>query len=235
MSNDKNTSDIQNIKYSVIYSGRRTLGISIKSDASVIVRVPYRTSDKTIRRLVQGKAAWIIKHRDYYRNEAITRTEKLYTDGEEHLFRGNKCGLKILSSARPFYRLYNGTIELGLAKTTDSKSVKAMLYNCYKNEAATIFPESLNRILQKYKEYNFHPTSLVIRTMRRRWGSCSNKGIITLNTELIRLPEVYMEYVIIHELCHLRQHNHGPLFYKLLSELFPEWKKARKELRGYIQ
>jgi predicted metal-dependent hydrolase len=81
----------------------------------------------------------------------------------------------------------------------------------------------------------FKPTGLVIRTMKRRWGSCSNKGVITLSTELIKLSDLYIEYVITHELCHLKHHNHGPQFYKLLSEVFPEWKTVRKELRKYIQ
>jgi predicted metal-dependent hydrolase len=70
--------------------------------------------------------------------------------------------------------------------------------------------------------------------MKRRWGSCSNKGIITLSTELIKLPDLYLEYVIIHELCHLKHHNHGSGYYKLLSELFPDWKAARKDMRTYF-
>jgi hypothetical protein len=70
--------------------------------------------------------------------------------------------------------------------------------------------------------------------MKSRWGSCSKKGIITLSTELIKLPDIYIEYVIIHELCHLKHHNHGKEYYNLLSELFPAWKNVRKDLRGYI-
>jgi predicted metal-dependent hydrolase len=69
--------------------------------------------------------------------------------------------------------------------------------------------------------------------MKRRWGSCSNKGKITLSSELIRLSDNYIEYVIIHELCHLRHHNHGPRFYEMLSELYPEWKTVRKEMKNY--
>jgi predicted metal-dependent hydrolase len=70
--------------------------------------------------------------------------------------------------------------------------------------------------------------------MRSRWGSCSKQGKITLSTELIKLPDIFLEYVIIHELCHLKHHNHGKEYYKLLSELFPDWKIVRKGLRDYI-
>jgi len=71
--------------------------------------------------------------------------------------------------------------------------------------------------------------------MKRRWGSCSNKGVITLSTELIKFSDLYIEYVIAHELCHLKHHNHGSQYYTLLTEVFPEWKRVRKELRKYIQ
>jgi predicted metal-dependent hydrolase len=228
-------SDSDIIEYKVIFSRRRTLGISIKPDASVIVRVPLRTPEKTIRRLVQEKSTWIIKHRDYYRNHSITKSSIRYSDGEKHLFRGSHSELKIRRSPVSYCLFKNDTIELGMAKTIDSDSVKAMLYKGYKSEAASVFPGILNLVLQKHDKHNFKPAGLKIRTMKRRWGSCSSRGLITLNTELIRLPDLYTEYVITHELCHLRHHNHGPHFYELLSELFPDWKRVRKELRSYIQ
>ncbi len=70
--------------------------------------------------------------------------------------------------------------------------------------------------------------------MKSRWGSCSNRGVIVLNTELIRLPDKFVRYVILHELCHLKEHNHGAGFYRLLSGLAPDWKAVRKELRTYM-
>lgn len=70
--------------------------------------------------------------------------------------------------------------------------------------------------------------------MKSRWGSCSSKGKITLNTELIKLADKYIEYVMIHELCHLKHHNHGPGFYALMTELCPDWKRLRNELKSYI-
>jgi hypothetical protein len=110
-----------------------------------------------------------------------------------------------------------------------------LLYKGYKTEALKYFPELFNKVLRDHENQMFKPTGLVIRTMKRRWGSCSNKGVITLSTELIKLSDLYIEYVITHELCHLKHQNHGPQFYKLLSEVFPEWKTIRKELRKYIQ
>jgi predicted metal-dependent hydrolase len=227
--------NFKDIEFKVIYSGRRTLGISVLPDSSVIVRVPYRTSEKTINRLVQEKAKWIIKHRDNYRSQDHNKLNRLYINGEKFLFRGIETVLIIEKSKKPFVRFNGGTIELGLEKTEDAKAIKKLLYKGYKDEANIILPMILNKMLIRHENQAFKPTGLVIRTMKRRWGSCSNKGKITLSTELIKLPDLYIEYVIIHELCHLRHHNHGTGYYKLLSELFPEWRSVRKELRRYIQ
>jgi len=143
--------------------------------------------------------------------------------------------LRVEKSGRSYARFYDSTIELGTDKTDDARLIKRLLYKGYKNEALILFPELMNKVLREHENQMFKPTGLVIRTMKRRWGSCSNKGVITLSTELIKLSDLYIEYVITHELCHLKHHNHGPHFYKLLSEVFPEWKTVRKELRKYIQ
>lgn len=227
--------NFKDIEFKVIYSKRRTLGISVLPDSSVIVRVPYRTSEKTISRLVQEKSRWIIKHRDNYRSQDHNKLTRSYIDGEKFLFRGIEYVLLIEKSKKPYVRFNGSTIELGLEKTDDAKAIKKLLYKGYKDEAIVILPMIFSTMIKRHENQAFKPTGLVIRTMKRRWGSCSNRGKITLSTELIKLPDLYIEYVIIHELCHLRHHNHGTGYYKLLSELFPEWRSVRKELRRYIQ
>lgn len=211
------------------------MGISILPDSSVIVRVPYLTSLKTINRIIQQKSGWIIKHRDSYRKNEKSKLNGLYVTGETHFFRGNESVLKIEKSSKTYIRFYDSAIEVGLEKTDDARAIKRLLYNGYKNEALIVFPDIVNKVLKKYDAQIFRPAGIVIRTMKRRWGSCSNKGIITLSTELIKLPDLFIEYVILHELCHLKHHNHGRDYYGLLSEVFPDYKRIRKELRRYIQ
>jgi predicted metal-dependent hydrolase len=235
MQNTPVTGNIKDIEFKVIFSGRRTLGISVLPDSSVIVRVPYRTSEKTISRIVREKASWIIKHRDNYRIQDNKKLNRIYITGERYFFRGIESVLKIERSKKSFVRFRDSTIELGLNKSDDAVAIKKLLYRGYKDEALVILPVIFNRMIERYEDQMFKPTGLVIRTMKRRWGSCSNKGKITLSTELIKLPDLYIEYVMLHELCHLRHHNHGTGYYKLLSELFPEWRSVRKELRRYIQ
>jgi predicted metal-dependent hydrolase len=234
MDNDQQTYQFYNIEFRIVYSRRRTLGISVLPDSSVIIRAPYRASLKTINRIVQEKAAWIIKHRDGYRLKENTRLNGSLVSGEKQLFRGTECILQIAQSKKPYVRFNGGTIDLGLENTDDREAVRRLLYKGYKSEASKIFPEMLGLALKKHEDQMFKPTGLTIRSMKSRWGSCSRKGMITLSTELIKLSDTFIEYVITHELCHLKHHNHGKDYYKLLSELFPEWKQVRKDLKGYI-
>jgi predicted metal-dependent hydrolase len=232
---DDQTHKIEDIEFRILYSRRRSIGISVLPDSSVIVRVPYLTSLKTISRIIKEKYRWILNHRDNYRNLDNSSLNRLYITGETHLFRGNESILRIEKSKKTYFRFYDSTIELGIDNPDDTRAIRRLLYKGYKNEALIHFPEIMSRVLKKHEYQMFKPTGLIIRTMKRRWGSCSNKGVITLSTELIKLPDLYIEYVITHELCHLKHHNHGSQYYKLLSDVFPEWKSVRKELRKYIQ
>jgi len=234
MQKEQQTYQLQDIEFRIVYSRRRTLGISILPDSTVIIRAPLRTTLKTIGRIVEEKASWIIKHRDKYRQKESTRLNGPMAQGEDQLFRGQKCEIHIIHSKRPFARFKGNIIELGLEKSEDREEIRKILYKGLKREASGIFPGMIAAVLKKHEDRKFQPTGLIIRSMKSRWGSCSRKGIITLSTELIKLSDIYIEYVILHELCHLKHHNHGSEFYKLLSEVFPDWKKIRKDLRGFI-
>lgn len=235
MGQDQRIYKIDDLEFRITYSRRRTIGISVHPDASVIVRVPYLTSQKTIARIVKEKYNWAVKHRDNYRALNNSSMSSSYSSGEIHLFRGNNSRLEIEKSLKSYVHFFDSTIQIGIDRTDNSLAVKKVLYNGYKSEAVKHFPELMSKVLREHENQGFKPKGLIVRTMKRRWGSCSNKGIITLSTELIKLSDIYIEYVILHELCHLKYHNHGREFYELLSEVFPDWKPVRKELKKYIQ
>jgi predicted metal-dependent hydrolase len=221
------------IEFTIVRSGRRSIGISVLHDASVVVRVPFFTPVSAINSIVLKKSAWINKHISTYRSVKRVSPKKSYTDGEVHLFRGDELTLKIIRSATQSARRSDATIEIRVRNSDDKRVVKNQLYRWYRNEAGAVFDEILSRVLTNHKEEGFRPAVVKIRTMKRRWGSCSHSGIITLSTELIKLPDIFIEYVIIHELCHLKHHNHGQGYKGLLTRLCPDWKRIRREMRIY--
>jgi predicted metal-dependent hydrolase len=234
MHKTEQTYRLEDIEFRIVYSRRRTLGISVLPDSTVLVRAPYHASLRTISRIVQEKAQWIIKHRDNYRNKEQRKLNGTIVSGEKQLFRGKEYELIIAQGPKPSAQVDDSRIMISVPDINNAPVVKGVLNSVFRNEAARVFPEMVNEALSKYEDQNFRPTGLVLRSMKSRWGSCSKKGIVTLSTELIKLPDIFIEYVIIHELCHLRHHNHGKEYYKLLTELFPDWKKVRKDLREYI-
>ena len=221
------------IDYKVIFSRRHTISICINPDKGVIVRAPYRASIRTISQFVQKKSDWIIKHVENYSKLRRLNHDKKFTDGEYFLFMGKENILKIRYSPESYVNHNDNTIEVGTGDK-DSGRVKVLLERWYSQKAREVFSERMEEILKKYRDYYFSPSKLVVKTLKSRWGSCTSKGNITLSSELIKLHEIYIEYVIIHELCHLKYHNHGKDFYKLLGELIPDYKTIRKELRKYI-
>lgn len=227
--------EVQGINYRIIYSGRRTIAINIGPETGVTVRAPYGTSSATIEKLIASKSSWIKKHLETYRSSVSINNKKDFDDGSIILFQGKEHRLRFLETERYFLRLSGEDIEIGLRNLTEKKLAGPMLEKWYRVEAEGKFRKKFGEILLKLKEYNFRPTQFAVRTLRRRWGSCSSKGKITISSELVKLDEVYLEYVIVHELCHLRHPNHGKEFYKLLSEVFPDWKQKRSELKRYVR
>jgi predicted metal-dependent hydrolase len=225
----------EHFQYSIIYSKRRSIGISVGPDSGVIVHAPLRTSIKTIENLVASKSNWIKKHLENYKSSVRINNNKIIVDGATALMHGKEHHIRIISSDKYFVKLNGDTIEIGLKNIAEKEIAGLMLEKWYRVIAEGIFRKKFEEILLKYNNYNFKPSEFKVRALKRRWGSCTSKGKITISSELLKLDEVYLEYVILHELCHLKHHNHGKEFYKLLSEVFPNWKQVRSELKKYIR
>jgi predicted metal-dependent hydrolase len=220
--------------YKIIFSRRRSITISISPHNGVVVRAPKSVSPERIDKFVNEKSAWIKKHLNNYSGSVRINYGKKYTDGECHFFMGKEHILRLTGSPRPFVRKYDDIIEVGLPDSSDTRKVKNLLDKFYREQALQYFRLLLENILKKYGSYRFEPSSMVVRASKSRWGSCSPKGRISISSELIKLDDRFYEYIIVHELCHLKHPNHGRGFYSLLEELLPDYKLVRKELRKYV-
>lgn len=107
---------------------------------------------------------------------------------------------------------------------------KKILDQWYKEKAKSHFKDTLDNILPLFKKYRISHPEIQIRNMPKRWGSCTPHGKVILNPELVKAPKGSIEYVIIHELCHLVHHNHTKAFYDLQAQMMPDWKKWKEKL-----
>jgi predicted metal-dependent hydrolase len=225
---------MDNIDYKVVFSRRRSLSIIVSPDKGVIVRAPNRTSIKSIEKYLNEKSGWIRKHLERHSELIRINKEKHYSEGEIHMFMGQENYLKISESIKPFVSQIDGSIIVGLRDIKDTERIKGLLDKWYRKTAGETIKKKFEELLIRYRFYRFAASDFKVRILKSRWGSCTSTGKITINAELIKLDPLYTEYVIIHEMCHLKYHNHGVDYYRLLEELVPDYKSIRKELRKYM-
>lgn len=223
-------------QYKIVFSHRRTISINVVPDKGVVVKAPFRTPVRTVERFVNEKSGWIIKTLNKFDSLVRIDNNEGYSDGDTIMLSGKMYKLKLVHSNKKFVRLVdNATIESGYTSENNPLMIKQLLEGWFKSVARQKLEIQFREILEKYRYYGFSPAGFAVRKMKSRWGSCSYKGKIAVSYDLVRLDEVYSEYVIIHELCHLKHHNHSANYYKLLSELYSNWKKVRQELKNYIR
>lgn len=209
------------------YQERKTLGIKVLPDCTIKILAPTESTIETIEQKVKDKARWICKQlNEFLSYNPLTPTRK-YINGETHLYLGRQYRLKIIESNVNEVKLVNGRITV--FATTNSKA-EQIVQNWYRTKAELHFNQLLDTILPKFEKFNIEKPELSIRFMSTRWGSCTPKGKIILNPELIKAPKPSIEYVIIHELCHLIEHNHTKAFYDLQEKFMPDWQKWKKVL-----
>ncbi len=225
-----------NIKYKINFSRRRTLSIIVSPDKGVVVKAPNRTPLKMIERFVTEKSDWILKTLNKFNSLVRIDNHAGYSDGDVLLLFGREHRLKLEPSDKYCVRLGNNcTIEAGVNKDHNPLIIRSMLESWFKYVARNKLTIRFREVLVNYRNFGFQPSDFTVRTMKTRWGTCSSKGKIALSYDLVRLDDIYSEYVILHELCHLRHHNHGADFYNLLSEVYPQWKVVREGLKKYIR
>jgi len=223
------------INYKVKYSHRKTIAINISPSGRIMVRAPHLTSGRIIDEIIGKKSEWIKDVLKKFSSTVSIDPVTGFRDGDLILFRGTEHRLRVCRSDKSYISYEPGTIEAGIVNGSDPGVVNAMLELFFRNAATKLLRPVFTDMLERYREYNFRPTAFTVRKMKSRWGSCSSKGKIALSYDLIRLDKRFAEYVIIHELCHLRHFNHGREFYGLLSELYPDWRAVRADLRSYTR
>jgi predicted metal-dependent hydrolase len=160
-----------------------------------------------------------------------------YVQGEKHLYLGETYSLVILrhSKRKSRFEISDQVIQITTANP-EPAAIQSALLAWYRRQALRVFSERMKVIAQKAPWAAKTVVPLKLRSMRRTWGNCSSKGVIKLNTHLIKTPLSLVDSVIAHELCHLEEMNHSRAFYSLLENLNPDWQQDRAMLRsqGYI-
>ena len=226
------------INFLVVYSARKTLGITVTPDLDVLVKAPVDSSMDKIKEKILKKAPWIIKQQSFFLTFHPKNTVRKYIAGETHLYLGRQYLLKIINDE---LNNTNEGVKLKgkflLVFTNDKERVKSLVEAWYLQKANEKFNQMAKPLFTSFA--NKHNLSLItyhlsLRNMPTRWGSCTPKGKIILNPELIKAPKGCIEYVIIHELCHLIHHDHTQKFIDLQTKEMPQWEKWKSKLESLL-
>lgn len=198
-------------------------------DGRVRASVPYRLTDKQVEDFIISKLDWIKKHRE----KALEKSESIpqYQAGEYVLLFGDPHILRIeKTDKRPRAYAEDGEIFLLLGEKNDTETRRSLLDALYKKELGAV----IDAYIQKWEKItHLKHTAHSIRSMKTRWGSCSTKsGRIRFNLELAKKSPELIEYVVLHELSHLREANHGERFKAMLDAYMPNWRARRDTLNG---
>ena len=219
------------IDFYLEYSERKTLGISVTPDLKVQVKAPLGTSLEKIKTKLRKRAPWIIRQESFFLSFHPKTPARKFIGGETLLYLGRQYRLKIILNKKESIKLKGGFIEVVALNHT---TVKQIINEWYLRNAKIKIRGIAQPLIDNFKKHNVEPSSIVFRDMPTRWGSCTPGGKIIINPELIKAPKGCIEYVIIHELCHLVHHDHTQKFIDLQIKEMPNWEKWKMKLEKLL-
>lgn len=195
------------------------------------VSAPRAFSEEEVTEAIESKARWVARQLDSFGEFHPLPTPHRYVSGETLTYLGRQYRLKVEQGVRAPAKLRGRYLHVVVPDRQDREAVWRVVQRWYRRRAEEVFGLYLGRCMEVAARHGAPEPLLVIRDMRTRWGSCSAAGRLTLNLKLVQAPVHCVEYVIMHELCHLVHQDHSAAFYRLLTRCMPDW-KARREVLG---
>lgn len=207
-----------------------TLRIKVHPDLSVEASVPKGTSQADLDKALHQKTRWIWQKLRDFRTVQEHATPRAYVSGESHFYLGRRHLLKVhhQPGAPETVRMLRGRLEVTIQEH-HALRVQKLLELWYFARAHSVFHSRLTALLPSVLWATTAPP-LKLQVMQTQWGNCSQGGTITLNPHLVKTPRECIDYVILHELCHLKEHHHGPAFWSLLTKVMPDWERHKTRL-----
>jgi len=204
--------------------------IKVLPDCRVQISAPETASDEQVIAAAKQRSRWIYQQLREFRLRLEHVRPRQYISGESHFYLGKQYVLKVIENPadKPAVKLLRAKIEV-TAREKSAEKISALLVNWYKARAKEVFVRRLEAMLEQALWVNEKPPLRVL-TMQTQWGSCSPAGRLTLNPHLVKAPRDCIDYVILHELCHLAEHNHSERFYRLMGQVMPGWEKVKERL-----
>ena len=219
------------IPYRVIFLPKPVskIAIHVHSNGTVQVDAPDHSPLVDIKQAVQKRARWILKHLDTIEEQQRHILTREYVSGETHFYLGKRYPLKVYRRKDDSVKLLAGRLVIHCQQKTP-EYIQPLLMQWYRTRCADVFTRRFMAIADTLTWVDPIAIQWKLLLMRKQWGSCSPKGIIALNPHLVKAPRDCIDYVLLHELAHMREHNHSKRFYQLLDRHMPDWRARKAKL-----
>lgn len=207
---------------------RRSIGLRI-DDRGLTVNMPLRASEKWLHSVLQERADWVVQKLASW--QAKKPLPPQWLDGEAIVFRGETFTLRIVPSLFDAPPQLHGThLVVHVSAAGDPAAIEKIVMHWYKREALQLFTECIAHFAPLM---NVSPREIKLSAARTQWGSCTTRGTVRLNWQLVKMPLPLIDYVVVHELAHLVQMNHSAAFWRVVEDACPDYARRRGELRQW--
>lgn len=208
----------------------KRVAISVLPDGKVEALAPEDASLDDVMQAVRKRLRWIWQRLEAGQERRVHVLPREYVSGESHLYLGRRHLLKVHPAygTRGGVKMLRGRLDVA-APEGKPEIVKALLDAWYRQRAQEVFLRRLEHCVDQARWLRKAPSMRLLK-MKTQWGSCSPTGELILNPLLVKAPSTCIDYVLSHELCHLKEHNHSERFYRLLSGMVPDWQARKREL-----
>jgi len=214
-------------------SSRQTLSISVLPDGTVEIVAPICASVVAIQKKVAKRAIWIRKQRRFFSGLRVEHAERRYCTGATHRYLGRQYRLKVRAAQtlEPSVKIHGAYLHID-SRSKSKREIAGLVSKWMREQARDQFQRRLSVWRRWCAELGLPEPKLGLRTMSKRWGSAHSSGRIFLNPDLVRAPRPCIDYVIAHEICHIKHPRHDKGFYAELEKLCPKWRNRKQRLES---
>ena len=221
-----------NIAFDVIFKNRKNMEIAVEPPNNITVTAPIGTKEEEILKKVESKGIWIIQKIYSFKHMQYRHIEREFVNGESFMYLGRNYSLQIevdSTVTKPDVKLYRGKF---IVKSSDKyeENIRKAIELWYRNKSEQIIGD---RIKYYSRFFNKIPTDIKIKEQKKRWGSCTSKNELLFNWRCIMAKSNALDYIIVHEMCHMYHKNHSKEFWGLVASVLPDYEVRKEWLKNY--
>jgi predicted metal-dependent hydrolase len=218
---------LKDVSYNVKRSKRKTISIYVERDGSVSILAPQQMEDSELEAAVKTKEYLIYKHLAEWEMLNRSKVEREYVNGQSFLYMGRNYRLQLVETQDVPLKLQSGYFKL---RKRDQQKAQQHFIDFYKSRG---LPHIVKRVNEYQKKMDVTPKNIRIMELQHRWASCSKEGNLNFHWKSLMAPGSVLDYIVIHELAHIRHYDHSPAFWKEVEKVMPEFHRQVNWLKEH--